>query len=231
MGILIKIIELFSGTESFSKVARSRGHRTFTVDWDPQFKPDLVFDVGNLCPCDFPNEFQNPDIIWASPPCQKFSILTFTKNWKKKGKRYIPRNLESRDAIELVRKTIALIELMNPRFYFIENPVGMLRKMPEMRFRYKKTVTYCKYGEFRRKPTDIWTNSKFWKPKPMCKRNSMCHEKSPRHENIKPGSGKGNLGSKHLSAIDSARIPEPLCLEIILSCENTNGSRLPGKWF
>ena len=28
----MKIIELFSGTESFSKVARERGHQTFTLE-------------------------------------------------------------------------------------------------------------------------------------------------------------------------------------------------------
>ena len=28
----MKVLELFSGTESFSKVARKRGHQTFTID-------------------------------------------------------------------------------------------------------------------------------------------------------------------------------------------------------
>jgi len=34
----MKILELFSGTESFSKVARERGHVVFTVDNDKELK-------------------------------------------------------------------------------------------------------------------------------------------------------------------------------------------------
>ena len=44
----MKILELFSGTESFSKVAKEKGHETFTIDFNPKFKPDLIIDILNF---------------------------------------------------------------------------------------------------------------------------------------------------------------------------------------
>jgi len=41
----MKILELFSGTESFSKVARERGHECLTVDNNPLFDADLTMDI------------------------------------------------------------------------------------------------------------------------------------------------------------------------------------------
>ena len=34
----------------------------------------------------------------------------------------------------------------------------------------RKTVTYCKYGDMRMKPTDIWTNDITWIPRKECKK-------------------------------------------------------------
>jgi len=44
----MKILELFSGTESFSKVAREQGHETFTIDNNMEFKPNLCINILNL---------------------------------------------------------------------------------------------------------------------------------------------------------------------------------------
>src|SRR3990167_3554246 len=55
-----------------------------------------------------------------------------------------------------------------------ENPRGVLRKMPFMKDFIRHTVSYCQYGDNRMKPTDIWTNALFWKPKPICKNGSPC---------------------------------------------------------
>ena len=79
----MKILELFSGTESFSKVARERGHECFTIDNDNQFNPDLCIDIMELKIDMIPEKFRNPDIIWSSPPCQKFSVMTVYRNWEK----------------------------------------------------------------------------------------------------------------------------------------------------
>ncbi len=40
-----KIVEVYCGTKSFSKVAKERGHEVFTIDYNPKFKPDMVVDM------------------------------------------------------------------------------------------------------------------------------------------------------------------------------------------
>jgi len=50
----MKILELFSGTESFSKVAKARGHRVFTIDNNPKFEPDLCKDILDVTIEDIP---------------------------------------------------------------------------------------------------------------------------------------------------------------------------------
>ncbi len=41
----MKTLELFSGLKSFSKIAKERGHETFTIDIEKEFKPDLIADI------------------------------------------------------------------------------------------------------------------------------------------------------------------------------------------
>ena len=195
----MKILELFSGTESFSKVARERGHETFTVDNDKQFSPNLCIDIMDLTQDMIPFK---PDIIWASPPCTTFSVASIRHYWDN-GK---PKNEKCLHGIAIVKKTIDIIKQLNPKYFIIENPRGMLRKQEFMDEFKRDTVTYCQYGDNRMKPTDIWTNNKNWKPRPMCKNGSPCHEAAPR------GSKTGTQGLK--GSVNRSRIPEELCMEI-----------------
>lgn len=205
----MKILELFSGKESFSKVARERGHECFTVDIEKRFSPSLCKDINELELDDIP--FQ-PDIVWASPPCQKFSVASLRHHWKDKK----PRHEGTYESLLVVAKTVSLILSLNPKFYFIENPRGMLRKQPMMINLPKKSVTYCQYGDFRQKPTDIWTNCNRWKPKKMCRPGGSCHESAKR------GADKGSQsigGGGKFGSVDRSKIPRELCLEIIKVCE------------
>ncbi len=204
----MKILELFSGTESFSKVARERGHQCFTIDINPDFHPNLVRDILNVTVDDIPFK---PDIIWASPPCTCFSVASISTHWTGGLRKYIPKTESAEKSIEMVKKTFRIIKALNPKFWFIENPRGVLRKMKFMEGLSRKTVTYCQYGDDRMKPTDIWTNLKSWKPKPMCKNGDSCHISAPR------GSKTGTQGRK--DSADRSKIPKELCLEIIRCCE------------
>lgn len=79
-------------------------------------------------------------------------------------------------------------------------------------FMTRYTVTYCQYGDFRMKPTDIWTNHPNPQFKPACHYGDTCHVKAPRGT---------RLGSQSLKdSKERARIPEQLCRHIVEICEN-----------
>ena len=203
-------IELFCGTKSFSKVAAELGHSTFTVDNDPQHEPDVcasILDYGSYN--NFSYSFMGGvQVLWASPPCTGFSVAAIGRHWTGGKGAYIPNSDTALQGIALVKQTIEIIEDIKPTYWFIENPRGVLRKMPFMQDFRRVTVTYCQYGDTRMKPTDIWTNvpEEIWKPKPPCKNGAPCHEAAPR------GSKTGTQGLK--GAVARVAIPPALFHEI-----------------
>jgi len=202
----MKILELFSGTESFSNVAIARGHQVFTIENNPDFNPSLCKNILDVTIKDIPFK---PDVIWASPPCTCFSVASIGSSW---CGNYHPKRTETALGMAYVLKTLNLIKKLKPKYFFIENPRGVLRKMAFMdELPIRNTVTYCQYGDTRMKPTDIWTNCSFWKPKPMCKNGDSCHTPAPRGS--KTGT-QGLNGSRNRSIV-----PEKLCLEILQSVE------------
>lgn len=153
-----------------------------------------------------------PDVIWASPPCTSFSVASMWRHWEKSGEVQVPKTKTALEGVELVRKTLWFIwyyQQLNPNLiWYIENPRGLLRKMPFMRnCPMRQTVSYCQYGDTRMKPTDIWTNNEAWKPRPMCRPGSLCHTPAPR------GSHTGTQGMKN--SFERSKIPHELCLEVI----------------
>jgi len=207
-------LELFAGTRSFSKVAMKLGHATFTLDNDPEHETDVTADVLRWTP---PSTLR-PDIIWASPPCQGFSVAAIGHSWTGGKGAYIPKSDTAKLGIRLVKRTIALIEELKPRWWFIENPRGVLRNLDFMDLErlskvmgcqvYRHTVWYCRYGDKRAKPTDLWTNvpPSTWTPRPPCHNGNPDHEAAPR------GAKTGTQGIE--GAKDRGRIPPALFEEI-----------------
>lgn len=206
----MKTLELFCGTKSFSKVAASQGHTTFTVDDDARHAPHLLADVSALTARSLPSA---PDFFWASPPCQCFSVLSIARYWNKDG---TPKP-EVYDAIALVAKALSLARDTNSRWWFIENPRGMLRTIESFEREVcalggiRRTITYCQYGDTRQKPTDIWTNAKWWSPRPSCNAGAPCHERTARFSDAR-SQRSGTVGLKR--ARDWSRIPAALFREI-----------------
>lgn len=106
---------------------------------------------------------------------------------------------------------LKVIEELNPKYFFIENPRGGFRKMNFIQDVPRYTVTYCQYGDTRMKPTDIFTNHENPNFKPMCKNGAPCHVSAPR------GSKTGTQGIK--GKVDRSRIPKALCEHIVNICE------------
>ena len=206
------ILDLFCGTKSISNAFLKRGHSAYTVDWDAQFNPSLVADIGTLNVEDIIKLCGRvPDVIWASPDCTTYSVAAISRHRKKQGNMLVPISEYAKKCDEINRHLIMLIQELNPKYYFIENPVGALRKMDFMQGIPRYTVTYCQYGERRQKPTDIWTNHPNPEFKQPCKRGSPCHDAAPR------GAKTGTQSLKN--KIEKAKIPTLLCEHIVDICE------------
>ncbi len=205
----MRVLELFAGTQSFSKVAREYGHWAYTTDIDPQFTCDFTGDIMDFDPKWL---FLPVDVIWASPPCETFSVASIGHHWKGGACAYEPKTQASHDGIARVERTLEIIKELNPKFWIIENPRGLLRKMPFWTEATRYTVTYCQYGDTRMKPTDLWSNVPDLVFKPMCKNGMPCHESAPR------GAKTGTQGIKGYR--DRSRVPAELCESIIEQLEN-----------
>lgn len=205
----VRILELFAGSRSIGKAAESLGFEVFSSDINAFEGIDYVIDILNFDTAKMP---WRPNVIWASPPCTGFSVAAIGHHWTGGKGAYIPNTDTARLGMAIAQKTLDIIVALQPLYFFIENPRGLLRKMPFMEGIPRHTVTYCQYGDTRMKPTDIWTNSENWKPHPMCKNGSPCHVAAPR------GAKTGTQGLK--GAYDRSKIPEALCLEILRSTMN-----------
>ena len=199
------LLELFAGTRSISKAFEKEGFKTFSIEWDKQFENiDLYEDISKITANDIIGLCNGvPDVIWASPDCTTYSVAGISHHRKKEGNNLVPISDYATFCDNTNKHVIELIKELKPKYWFIENPRGALRKMHFMGGLPRYTVTYCQYGDTRMKPTDIWTN--FEKPgfKPPCKNGDKCHEPAPR------GSKTGTQKLKN--AKEKAVIPEELC--------------------
>lgn len=216
----MKILELFAGTRSIGKAFEAHGHEVYSVEWDKSFENiNLFADIGKLTAEQILADFGQPDVIWASPDCATFSVAAISRHRRKNPETgsLDPISDYAKFCDEVDQNVLKLIRELKPKFWFIENPRGGMRKMSWMQGLPRYTVTYCKYEtdkpveERRMKPTDIWTNHPNPDFIPHCSNGDPCHAKAPR------GSQTGTQAMKN--AREKGVIPAALCEHIVKICE------------
>ena len=156
--IKLNTLELFSGTGSFSRVAKDYGHRIYTVD--KSLRADILdpnrCDTGKVSKIVtkkfidqwFPKDSRGDgrvDICWASPPCEAFSVASMGKHWvdmrrfedeqfRKDYPGYEiipqPKSEGAKEGLNTLRDLcFRLRGIIRPEIFFIENPRGMMRKV------------------------------------------------------------------------------------------------------
>ena len=217
----MKILELFAGSRSIGKAAERLGHEVCSVDWQPFEGIDLVMDINDLTFDMLPFV---PDMVWAAPDCTTYSIAAISHH--RNGTEPTSEYAKKCDTVNfhVMNFINELLEYNKDMKWFIENPRGMMRKMPWMQGLPRTTIWYCQYGkeEPRAKPTDIWSNHLYslfnpdgWIPKPPCHNdNNFCHhEKAPR------GSKTGTQGLS--GSYERSMYPTKLCVDVINSVAKT----------
>lgn len=157
------LLELFSGSKAVSNTFQTSGYSTCTIDNNPKLFPDICADISTLRVNDIPNR-SKISFIWASLPCTVNSVLNSHNHWKKihyshRKYYYTPTTNEARASLRLLEKTLHIIRSINPKYYVIENPRGVLRHQPQMKtIPFRDTVSYSSYGIDLYKPTDLFHN-------------------------------------------------------------------------
>ena len=232
---MLTMLELFSGTGHIANAFRERGHKAYKVDWSHELDANLHTDISQMTADDVKSLcHKKPNIIWASPDCTTYSVAATAKGG---GMIHIyadlsPKSDYAKFCDECDQHVIDLIAELKPKYWFIENPRGLMRKMPWMVNIDKKlagarrfTITYCQYGGRTMKPTDIWTNHPNPNFLPICKNRMPCHSANPRWKTQKKYGFKPTLWQRIGSdgmfsrAIMRGIMPEKLVNHIVNICE------------
>src|SRR6478752_6155598 len=125
----LNVLELFAGSRSVGKQAELFGMNVFFVDYKNFEDIDFCKDIEQLQIEDVPFI---PDAVWASPDCTTYTIAAISthRNGVEPKTDYAKKcDNVNKHFIDLINKWVEL----NPNMiFFIENPRGMLRKMPFM---------------------------------------------------------------------------------------------------
>lgn len=230
VGSGFRVLELFAGSRSIGKEAEKQGHSVISLDIEPFAGIHLVQSIldFHLDQLDLP-----PHFIWASVPCTSYSMLAIRHH--RRGTLAISDTARLGDAI--VVKTLDLIREAGC-LWAIENPRAALRKMPFMQGLDRRTVMYCRYGDTRMKPTDLWGNIFYslinpdgYQPRRICwNNNTKCHhERSPRYATLKAKGDKRTGGTVMMgNAYERSKLPTELCADLIRSAAEQ--ARRKGMW-
>jgi hypothetical protein len=214
--VRLRVLDLFCGLGGWSRPLRDRGHDVTTLDYLPRFAADHVRDIREVVSLDELEQGRGRfDVVVASPPCETFSVAAMWRHWTRRGNSYSIKTAAAQRGLAIMDRTFALIERYRPDFYVIENPRGMMRKVaPRLP---NHTVWYCKLGDQRAKPTDLWTNLRVRFP-------SICRNSNPACDHLRAARGT-HAGTQGLPKDARALIPYGLGLTVALAAEFLTAAR------
>lgn len=189
----MRVLDLFAGLGGWGSAFEERGHDVVSIDFDERFEVTLRADIFDVTPATL-EAFGRFDVVLASPPCERFSVLQIGRNWTPPPDNQ-PKTPQAARALELVRHTRALIEALDPAFFVVENPVGKLRRLDALAGLERRSVTYCQYGAPWRKPTDLWGGfPPSLELRASCRNGDPCHIAAPRGSRTAVQGGRDLFG-------------------------------------
>ena len=215
----MNVLYLWSGKEASGVAAwRKSGAKITTVGIDEDADLTICKDIAEVTVEEL-EEYGPFNFIWASPDCKVWSLAALHMgHWEKRGSEFVPVTARSIEMKARVLHTLDLIEALNPQYWVLENPYGILRKMRFMQKYQHHLVSYCQYGDTRMKPTDLWGRFPLTFYPKYCGYNKPCHEAAPR----------GTIaGTQALDWEDRILIPYQLSKEIHDSCIESDGKTIP----
>lgn len=166
-----RYFSLFFGSGGFTKVSRALGIECISFDSRRRSgtcEPCVRVDINKISP-DFFKSF-DVFILWAGLPCD---IWSYASGGFHLDKNFNPKTEKAKEHLKLFFKTMEIIKISNPDFYFIENPRGKLRTFPYVLEKEKNGQLFIyetsldNYGFLTIKPTNIFTNFQNLKLKPI----------------------------------------------------------------
>jgi hypothetical protein len=179
----VRVVNFFAGEGTWARPWEDRGHQVWKTDIELFNGIDHLSDIMDLRLSEIPEA----DVVLGSPDCTAFSVASLGTHWGGGHRGYVPKTAKAHNRMGLVHQTVAFIETMVARdglqIGVLENPRGMLRKLSILQAYDRETVAYCRYGDTRMKPTDLWGVPGFplgWTPREMCQNGNPDHEAAPR---------------------------------------------------
>lgn len=205
-----RLLDLFTGTGSVARVAEELGYEVHTLDIDPKCKPNVCADI-----LEFDYTIWTPgyfNVIWASPPCNTFSVARKSNIGRRVKGEIMTAETLRRDmeeiGVPILRRTQEIINFLQPKTYFIENPfTGAMKD-----YIADKPVVYdyCMYGFPYKKSTAIWSNKEL-----LGCRCDRSHLVNNRHAMTAIGSSKTQQGQGGGSSKEGRyAIPRDLIVEL-----------------
>ena len=235
----MRVLDLFSGTGSATQAFADAGHEVVRVEMDERFPAEVHADVRDIDPRTLPAfdfVWASPPCTsfsvgsfrhhWHATTkcltCDAFMHRSGHERWFHAWRpsctrvrpgplHYWPKSTTGELGRSLLQHTLHLIDGLEPRWWIIENPRALMRKMPELAGVECKTITHCQYGDPRRmKPTDLFGVFPEGFDARACRNGDPCHEAAPRG---------ARTGTQGLSSEDSAMLPPLLGVELLAAME------------